>query len=109
MDQFTEQINDPDQVWVATFGKHEVHQQANADEKVALDPNLAREKDDHEGKSRVLITGGQLSGHTRELKKRFQRDGHRRQGVLRAHIGSVACQCEASASGRFDFQPSAGA
>ena len=56
-----------------TRGKHEVPQQANAVEKVALDPNLAREKDDHEGKSRVLIIGGQFSGYfsANESKKRF--------------------------------------
>ena len=80
LDQFTEQINDPDQAWVATRGKHEVSQQANADERVALDPNLAREKDDHagksfwdEGKSRALIIGGQFPRHfsTPELRKRF--------------------------------------
>ena len=60
LDQFTEQINDPDQV---LCGKHELPQQANADEKIALNPNLACEKDDHEGKSRVLIIGGQFSGY----------------------------------------------
>ena len=45
LSQFTEHINNSDQVWNITHGEHEVTPQGQADEKAALLADLAREED----------------------------------------------------------------